>query len=98
MTEEEEVKELAKEMATLLHKNIRDIVTAITLNIDYEKPHTILAAFAGLYSVETYFQFKLNQMGIPPDAIEKAKEGADRYVVDVISADLGGFSVGKGEA
>ena len=98
MTEEEEIKKIAKEMSTMLHKNIRDIVAAITLNIDYENSHTILAAFAGLYSVETYFQFKLNQMGIPPEAVEKAKEAADRYVVDVISADLGGFSVGKGEA
>lgn len=98
MDEDKKLKEMANEMATCLNKNIRDIVTAITVNIDYEKPHTILAAFAALYSVETYFQFKLNQMGITPDAVEKAKEGADRYVTDVISQDLGGFSVNRGEA
>lgn len=98
MNQDDKIKKMANEMATCLNKNIRDIVTTITVNIDYEKPHTILAAFAALYSVETYFQFKLNQMGIAPDAVEKAKEGADKYVADVISQDLGGFSVNRGEA
>jgi hypothetical protein len=98
MTEEEKIKKIANEMASLLNKNIRDVTTAITVNINYEKPHSILAAFAALYSVESYFEFKLNQMGISPDAIEKAKEGADKYVTDVISGDLGAFSINKGEA
>lgn len=98
MNDDDKIKQTAKEMASFLNKNIRDIVAAVTVNIDYEKPHTILAAFGALYSVESYFEFKLNQMGITPDAVEKAKEGADRYVTDVISQDLGGFSVDRGEA
>jgi len=98
MTEEDKIKKIANEMASLISKNIRDVTTAITININYEKPHSILAAFAALYSVETYFQFKLNQMGISPDAVEKAKEEADKYVTSVISQDLGGFSIDRGEA
>lgn len=98
MNDDDKIKQVANEMATFLNKNIRDIVATITLNIDYDKPHTILAAFGALYSVESYFSFKLNEMGIPPDAIEKAKEGADKYVTRIISEDLGGFSVDRGEA
>lgn len=98
MNEEEKIKKVAVEMAKFLNKNIKDIVATITVNIDYEKPHTVLAAFAALYSVESYFEFKLNQMGITPEAIEKAKEGADRYVTDVISTDLGAYPLSKGEA
>lgn len=98
MTEEEKIKQMASEMATLIHKNIRDVTTALTINLDYSKAHTILAAFAGVYSVQSYFEYKLTELGITPDAVQKAKEGAEKYVVDVISGDLGAFSVKKGEA
>jgi len=98
MTEEENLKKMANEMASLMNKNIRDVTTTITQNINYEKPHSVLAAFAALYSVESYFQFKLGQMGISQDAIQKAKDGADKYVTDVISTDLGAFPLNKGEA
>jgi ABC-type sugar transport system ATPase subunit len=96
--DEKEVKEMAKDIAVMIQKNIRDVTTAVTMNIDYEKKHTIIAAFAGLYAVSGYFEFKLTQLGLTPDAIQKAKDGADKYVIDVISGDLGGFSVDKGEA
>ena len=96
--EEKEVKEMAKEIAAMIHRNIRDVTTAVTMNIDYEKKHTIIAAFAGLYAVSGYFEFKLTELGLTPDAIQKAKDGADKYVIDVISGDLGGVSVDKGEA
>jgi hypothetical protein len=95
---EEEIKKMANEMASLIHKNIRDVTTALTVNLDYEKAHTILAAFAGVYSVQTYFEYKLTELGITPDAIQKAKEGADNYVVDVISGDRGAFPLKKGDA
>lgn len=98
MSEEQKVKELANEMAVLINKNIKDITATITLNIDYDRPHTVLSAFAGIYTVAEYFEFKLGELGITPGAIQKAKEGADKYVVDVISGDRGAFSVDKGEA
>lgn len=98
MSEEQKIKETAKEMAVLINKNIKDVTNTITINIDYDKPHTILSAFAGVYTVAEYFEYKLGQMGITPAAIQKAKEGADKYVVDVISGDKGVFSVNKGEA
>lgn len=98
MSEEQKVKELANEMAIMIKKNIRDVTTALTMNIDYDKSHTVLSAFAAVYSVSEYFQFKLGQMGLSPDAIQKAKDGADKYVMDVISGDLGSFPIDKGEA
>ena len=98
MSEEQEIKKIANEMAALISKNIRDVTTALTMNIDYDKKHSILSAYAGCYSVASFFEFKLGQMGIPPAAIQKAKEEADRYVLDVISGDLGNFPLNKGEA
>jgi hypothetical protein len=98
MSEEQKIKQMATEMASLINKNIRDITTAITMNLDYKKPHTVLSAYAAVYCVSSYFEFKLTEMGLTPDAIQKAKEGADKYVVDIISGDLGAFSIDKGEA
>lgn len=98
MTQEKEIKELTDEIASLIRRNIRDVTTAVTVNIDYSKKHTILAAFAGLYSVSGYFEYKLTELGLSPSAIQKAKEAADKYVLDVISGDLGAFSLDKGDA
>jgi hypothetical protein len=98
MSDEQKIKDMAKDMARLINKNTRDVTTAITMNIEYSKPHTILAAYAAVYSVASYFEFKLTELGITPDAIQKAKDGADKYVVDVISGDLDAFSIDKGEA
>lgn len=95
---EEELKEMAKEMASLMTRNIRDVTTAITMNIDYEKKHTVLAAYGALYAVCSYFEIKLNTFGITPDAIQKAKDGADKYVIDVVSAEKNTFPIDKGEA
>ena len=94
----EEILKIAKDMARLISKNIRDVTTSLTMNIDYDKKHTILAAYAACYSVTSYFDFKLNQLGIPLAAIQKAKEEADKYVLDVISGDLESFTLDKGEA
>jgi hypothetical protein len=96
--DDKEIKDLANEIALMINKNIRDVTTAVTMNIDYNKKHTILAAFAGLYAVSGYFEFKLTQLGLTPQAIQKAKDGADKYVLDVMSDDLGAFSIDKGEA
>lgn len=98
MTQETEELKVARELASLITRNIRDVTTALTMNLDYNKPHTILAAFAGAYSVTSYFEYKLTKLGISPQAIQKAKDGAEKYVIDVISSDLGGFSIDKGEA
>jgi hypothetical protein len=96
--ETEEIKRLALEMAKEVNRNIRDITNAITMNIDYEKKHTILSAYAAVYAVSEYFEFKLTEMGLPPAAVQKAKDNADKYVLEIISGDLGSFSTEKGEA
>lgn len=96
--QDEDTKKLAEQMAKDINKNIRDVTTAVTMNINYEKRHTILSAFAGLYAVAGYFEYKLTKLGLTPQAIQKAKEGADKYVLDVISNDIGGFPINKGDA
>lgn len=98
MENEQEKRKLAEQLAKMISKNIKDVTTALTMNIDYDKKHTILAAYAGCYSVASYFEFKLGQLGLNPFAIQKAKEEADKYVLDVISGDLGNFPLDKGEA
>lgn len=95
---DEETLKVAKELASLMTKNIRDVTTALTMNIDYEKKHSIVAAFGAVYAVAGYFEFKLAKMNITPDAIQKAKEGADKYVLDVIASDTNTFAIDKGEA
>jgi hypothetical protein len=97
-SDDKKIKELAVEMAQMINKNIRDVTAAVTMNIDYENKHTILASFAGLYAVCGYFEYKLSKLGLSPGAIQKAKDGADKYVLDVITSDLGGFSIDKGDA
>jgi len=96
--EDEDMMKLAKEMASLMNKNIRDVTTCLTMNLDYEKKHTIVAAFAAVYAVSGYFEYKLTTLGLTPDAIQKAKEGADKYILDVIAGDTNSFSIDKGEA
>lgn len=98
MNKEDDVKETAIEMANLINRNIQDVTKTITLNIDYSKPHTVLSAYAAVYTVAQYFEYKLSQFGISPGAIQTAKQGADKYVVDVISGDLEKFPLDKGDA
>lgn len=95
---DEKTMQTAKELASLMTRNIRDVTTALISNIDYEKKHTIIAAFGAVYAVAGYFEYKLTTLGITPDAIQKAKEGADKYVLDVIASDTNTFSLDKGEA
>ena len=95
---DEKAIKMAKEIAHLMTKNIRDVTTALTMNIDYEKQHTIVAAFGAVYSVAGFVEYKLAKLGVTPDAIQKAKEGADKYVLDVIASDTNSFSIDKGDA
>ena len=95
---DEKAEKIAKEIARLMTKNIRDVVNALTINIDYDKQHTIVAAFGAVYSVAGYFEYKLNSLGVPTAAIQKAKEGADKYVLDIIAGDTNTFSIDKGDA
>ena len=95
---DEKALKMAKEIAYLMTKNIRDVTTTLTMNIDYEKQHTIVAAFGAVYSVTGFFEYKLAQLGVTPGAIQEAKEGADKYVLDVIASDTNSFSIDKGDA
>lgn len=95
---DKKAEKVAKQIAHLMTKNIRDVTTALTMNIDYDKQYTIVAAFGAVYSVAGYFEYKLNSLGVPPAVIQKAKEGADKYVLDVIAGDTNTFSIDKGDA
>lgn len=95
---EEEIKRIANEMAYLINKNIEEIVQTVVVNMDMQKKHTVLAAFAGVFTVSSYFEYKLVEMKMPPAAIQKAKEKAEKYVVEVISQDLSAFPINGGKA
>jgi len=96
--DEEEVQRIAAEMAHLINKNINEVVQTLSVNMDMKKKHTVLAAFAGVFAVSSYFEYKLTELSMPPAAVQKAKEKAEKYVVDVISQDLGAFPIDGGKA
>lgn len=95
---EEEIRRIANEMAYLINKNIEEIVQTVVVNMDMQKKHTVLAAFAGVFTVSSYFEYKLAELNMPPAAIQKAKEKAEKYVVEVISRDLSAFPINGGKA
>lgn len=98
MTIDEETDKMAQEIANLINTNIKQVTSVITNNIHNEKPHTIIAGFAALHTVSVYYEYKLNKMGIPPKAIEKAKSSAENYALDVIADEMGTVAQEKGEA
>lgn len=96
--ETEEVMKLASSMAKLINKNISAVTAVITENIEPEKIETVLSAFAGVYTVAQYYEYKLSKLNIPPQAVETAKEAAEKYILDIIATDLNSFKIEKGEA
>jgi len=97
--EDEQVTKMAEELARLINKNIQEITACIAKNIDYEKNHTILAAFSGLYTVSQYFEMKLSKAySIPAAAIEKSKQKAELYAIEVLADEHGEFMIDEGEA
>lgn len=98
MNNEDELTALAKEIASLVNKNISEITDVVSSNIQNDKPHTLISGFAALHTVAYYYEYKLNKMGVPPGAVEKAKTSAENYVLDVIADELGTVAQNKGEA
>jgi uncharacterized membrane protein len=97
-SDDKETLEMAEQLARMINKNISAVMSSITGNIDLEKIETVLAAFAGVYTVSQYYEYKLNKLNIPILAIQKSKEAAEKYFLDVISADLNSFKIEKGDA
>lgn len=96
---DEEVTKMAEELARLINQNIQDITACIAKNIDHDKNHTVLAAFSGLYTVSQYFEMKLNKAyQIPAAAIDKSKQKAELYAIEVLADELGEFMIDEGEA
>lgn len=96
--EDEELTRLATKIAALVNKNISEITEVIAKNILEEEPETLISGFAALHTVSSYYEYKMNKMGIPPLAIEKAKNSAENYVLDIIATELGTVAQNKGEA
>lgn len=98
MTEEDELMVLAAKIAALVNKNINEITNVIASNIEEDKPETLISGYAALHTVCSYYEYKMNKMGIPPAAVEKAKQSAENYVLDIIATELGTVAQNKGEA
>lgn len=95
---EDELTIMATEVAKLVNKNIQEITSVISNNIKDNEPHTFISGYAALHTVCIYYEYKMNRMGIPPKAIEKAKQSAEDYVLDVIADQMGTVAQEKGEA
>lgn len=98
MSDNDELMKLAGKIATLVNKNINEITEVVSKNISNEAPETLIAGFAALHTVSAYYEYKMGKMGIPPLAIEKAKNSAENYVLEVIADELGTVAQEKGEA
>ena len=75
-------------MAALIKKNILDITAAVTGNMTKSDDFALLAAYSGLTSVLSYFDFKLRDAGISDKAITETREGAEEYVLKLIAEEL----------
>lgn len=98
MNEQDELMTLAAKIAQLVNKNINEITAVVANNIEEDKPETLIAGYAALHTVCSYYEYKMNKIGIPPKAVEKAKESAENYVLEVIATEMGTVAQNKGEA
>jgi len=91
-------KEEAKFLSDLIQKNINDITNAVATNLVKETNYSLIAAYSGLVTVMSYFDFKLREAGISDATIVKAKNNAEDHVLCLISEELNSVAQKKGEA
>ena len=82
----------------MIQRAITDITDAVSHNIDEENIYSKLAVYSALCTVTSYYDFKLRESGYTNSEIEITKEGAEKYVLSLISEELGVAPVKKGDA
>lgn len=88
----------AIKLAEMIQRAITDITEAVSHNIDEDDMYSKLAVYSALCTVTSYYDFKLRESGYTNAEIEITKEGAEKYVLSLISEELGLPSQKKGNA
>ena len=91
-------KEAAKILADLISKNIQDITDAVVKNLGIDDEYSLIAAYSGLVSVMSYFDYRLRENGTTDFIINKAKIGAEDYLLGLIADELNLSPQKKGDA
>lgn len=86
------------ELSEKIQKCISDITEAVYYNIDDNDPQSLLTVYSSLLTVTGYFEFKLRNDNIDNEAIEITKNSAEKYVLSLISEELGSVQQKKGDA
>lgn len=90
--------EKAIKLAEMIQRAITDITDAVSHNIDEEDMYSKLAVYSALCTVTSYYDFKLRESGYTNSEIEITKEGAEKYVLSLISEELNLSPQKKGDA
>ena len=78
-----------KYLADLIKKNIQDITAAVIDNLkDEDTKFSLIAAYSGLVSVMSYFDFRLREIETSNEVIEQTKKDAEVYVLGLIAEEL----------
>lgn len=95
---DDEKYEKAFKIAEMIQRAITDITEAVAQNIDEENAHSKLAVYSALCTVTSYFDFKLRDSGHTDSEIEITKNAAEKYVLSLISEEIGAVPLKKGDA
>jgi hypothetical protein len=90
--------EEAVRLADMIQRSIADISEAVSYNIDEQDSYSMLSAYSALLTVTSYFEYRLRKNGFLNSAIEGTKAGAEDYVLNMISEELGAVTQKKGNA
>lgn len=90
--------ERAMKIAEMIQRAITDITEAVSMNVDEEDSISKLAVYSALCTVTSYYDFKLRDSGFLNSEIETTKASAEKYVLSLISDELGTVPIKKGDA
>jgi hypothetical protein len=86
------------ELSERIQKCISDITEAVYYNLHDEDPQSVLLVYSSLLTVTGYFEFKLRNENVDNEAIEMTKSSAEKYLLSLISQELGSVQQKKGDA
>lgn len=82
--------EKALYVSEMIQTNMTDLIKTIYANIDEDDIYSMLAAYSSLYTMTSYIEFKLRyDFNVENSLIETARAGAENYMVNMVSKELG---------
>lgn len=82
----------------MIQRAIADITEAVSMNINEEDEMSKLVVYSALCTVSGYYDFKLRDSGYTNTELETTKASAEKYVLTLISEELGTTALKKGDA